>query len=276
MAGIIDKATSFFMGKSVLIRFVIINIAVFFALHIMAFAASLSGSDFAPTLLLALPASFAETITRPWTILTYMFTHYDVFHILLNMLWLYCFGIVFLDNFTNKDFVTAYISGGVAGAVFYIAGSEIFTQIGANGLIGASAATLSVATATIVRAPNYRISLLLIGMVKIKWIGAAFIIITLLTAGTHNIGGHIAHLGGIATGFVFATGYKHKWWDKTNRQRKKAVILKPLHSHPVNEVYLRQETEKELDDLLIKIKQSGYNSLSEKEKKRLTELSKKI
>ena len=112
-------------------------------------------------------------------------------------------------------------------------------------------------------------------MVKIKWIAVACIAIALLTVGTHNIGGHIAHIGGIAAGIIFAIGCKYGWWHKQTRKRK-AVILKPLHRQSVSEASAREEAEKELDKLLIKVKQSGYNSLSEKEKQKLSDLSKKI
>ena len=168
--------------------------------------------------------------------------------------------------------VTAARKGHGDLAIGNIIGADILNVLF---VIGASAAVLSIAVATVTRAPNYHINLILIGMVKIKWIAVACIAIALLTVGTHNIGGHIAHIGGIAAGIIFAIGCKYGWWHKQTRKRK-AVILKPLHRQSVSEASAREEAEKELDKLLIKVKQSGYNSLSEKEKQKLSDLSKKI
>lgn len=275
MTGIINRAKTFFMGKSMLMRFVLINAAVFLTVHIIALIAHISDANLPLTTWIELPPDFITALKRPWTFITYMFTHYDVWHILFNLLWLYCFGIVFLDHFSEKDFSTAYFAGGFAGAIFYLTGNALFPQIYSHGLLGASAAVLSIATATVVRAPNYRINLLLIGPVKIKWIAVACVAIALLTAGNNNIGGHIAHIGGIVAGFIIAYGYRAGWW-KATATKKKAVILKPLHKYPVSSELTGKEAEKELDKLLIKIKRSGYNSLSAKEKEKLSELSKKI
>lgn len=275
MADTINRIKAFFMGKSILVRFVLINVAVFIAVHIAALCISVAEIDLSLIRWLELPPVFMDALTLPWTFITYMFTHYDIWHILFNLLWLYCFGLVFLDHFSERDFIIAYFSGGIAGAISYLSANAIFLQIASNGLLGASAAVLSIAAATVTRAPNYHINLILIGMVKIKWIAVACIAIALLTVGTHNIGGHIAHIGGIAAGIIFAIGCKYGWWHKQTR-KKKAVILKPLHRQPVSEASAREEAEKELDKLLIKVKQSGYNSLSEKEKQKLSDLSKKI
>lgn len=263
------------MGKSVLVRFVLINVAVFIAVHAISLIGMLSEGGIPAVRWLELPPTFTGSLMHPWTFVTYMFTHYDVWHILFNLLWLYCFGIVFLDMFTERDFIKAYFAGGLAGALFYLTGNTAFPQIASSGLLGASAAVFSIAAAAVVRSPGYRINLLLIGMVKIKWIAAACVVFAILTAGANNIGGHIAHIGGIVAGIVFAGGYKYGWWKKRgSKRKKKAVIMKPLHTAPLSNS--KEDIEMELDSLLIKVKQSGYNSLSQKEKQRLSELSKKI
>ena len=131
------------MGKSMLMRFVLINAAVFLTVHIIALIANISDVNLPLATWIELPPDFITALKRPWTFITYMFTHYDVWHILFNLLWLYCFGIVFLDHFSEKDFSTAYFAGGFAGAVFYLTGNALFPQIYSHGLLGASAAVLS-------------------------------------------------------------------------------------------------------------------------------------
>lgn len=257
-------------------RLVIVNVAVFLAIYLIAAIVSLAGGNFNPARYLELPSSFFAAAMQPWRFITYMFAHYDLLHILFNMLWLYCFGIVFMDHFSEKELVAAYFIGGIAGAVFYLCGNAVFPRIASNGLIGSSAAVLAVAAATVVRAPNYRINLMLIGMVPIKWIAVACIVLSLLTVGSHNLGGHIAHAGGIIAGILFALNARYKWIAAKSKNRRKAAILPKLHTKPIGKIQSKAEMEALLDRLLEKIKQSGYNSLSDKEKQTLDELSKKI
>lgn len=277
MADIINRFKSFFLSKTVLVRLILINIAVFIAVHLFVLVSSISGSGFSITGLLELQPDFLSAAMHPWGFVTYMFVHYDLLHILFNMLWLYCFGIVFLDNFSNKEFIAVYIAGGLAGAVFYLSANTLFSHMASAGLLGSSAAVLSVAAATVVRAPNYRFNLFLIGMVKIKWIAVACIAISLLTTSIGNIGSHSAHLGGIVAGILFAATIRKKSIMQNRGRRKKGIVLPPLHKiAPSKKEPSQQEINEALDQLLIKVKQSGYNSLSEKEKKKLSELSNRL
>ena len=174
--------------------------------------------------------------------------------------------------------MAAYLIGGLAGAWFYLAGNALLPQFSSGGLVGSSAAVLSVAAATVVRAPNYHINLWLIGMVKIKWVAVVCIVFALLTAGPHNIGGHFAHIGGIGAGTLFALNARYGWLQPN--RRKSSKILPKLHERPVTATAqrqpTRQEIERQLDELLDKVNRSGYSSLSAKEKKELNDLSTKI
>ncbi len=276
MADIISRLKSFFVDKSILMRFVIINVAVFVFIHLVSLIGVLAGAGLSAAQWLELPPSVGLFAVRPWSIATYMFTHYDFLHILFNMLWLYCFGIVFLDHYSDRQFVATYLLGGIAGAIFYLAANAYASSVISHGLLGASASVLAVAAATVVRAPNYRINLLLIGMVKIKWIAVACVAIALLTTDPRsNIGGNAAHLGGIVAGVAFALTDRYRLRHPHPKKRK-AVILKPLDSKQAFNAMSQTEINEELDRLLIKVKQSGYNSLSKKEKDDLNQLSRNL
>ena len=278
MADIINKARQFYLSKSVIVRLILINVGVFLTVSFAALLASIAGTPFSLLQWLELPSSFGEALLCPWTFITYMFTHYQLLHILFNMLWLYCFGIIFLDHYRDREFSAAYLIGGLAGALFYLAGNALLPQYSSGGLVGSSAAVLSVAAATVVRAPNYHINLWLIGMVKIKWVAVVCIVFALLTAGPHNIGGHFAHIGGIGAGTLFALNARYGWLKP--KRRKSSKILPKLHERPVTATAqrqpTRQEIERQLDELLDKVNRSGYSSLSAKEKKELNDLSTKI
>ena len=213
-----------------------------------------------------LPQSWTEVLSMPWTLLTYMFAHFDFLHILGNMLCLYCFGIVALDLMTPRRFVTTYIAGGLAGAVAYLFAAEF---VPSPGLVGSSAAVMAVATAAVLTKPDYHVQLWLFGMVKIKWIALFYVAFALLTtrADSSAVCAHAAHLGGIMAGAVVALDCRKKIFSR----RRKAIVLPPLHSKPVAGF-----DEGRLDTLLDKVRVSGYTSLSENEKKELNDLSSRI
>src|SRR4051812_19867572 len=69
---------------------------------------------------LAVPANPEVLITRPWTLLTYMFLHFEFLHILFNLLWLYWMGTILKEFLGSKKVFSTYILGGLCGALFYI------------------------------------------------------------------------------------------------------------------------------------------------------------
>lgn len=276
----------FLQRRTVAERIILINTAVFLLVHIIALAIRISGGDgTAVCRLLELPPSVWGLLLKPWTAVTYMFTHYDLLHFIFNMLWLYCFGIIFLDHYRNRDFVAAYLLGGLAGAAFYLAGCAMLPHVSSSGLLGSSAAVLSVAAATVVRSPNYRIRLFLLGMVKIKWVAAAFVVFALLSSDLHSPGSQLAHAGGIICGVVFALNARYgkkilrirKQYHKPGG-KKRGDMLPPLHTKPVGgqQTATGKELEARLDELLDRVRLSGYESLTAAEKQELIELSKKI
>ena len=94
-AGIADLRSSL-RRQNVMIKLIIANVAVFVLLHLLSFAFLVARVDFSPARWLVLPGNFLSLLLSPWTIVTYMFVHTDFLHILANMLWLYCFGFIFL------------------------------------------------------------------------------------------------------------------------------------------------------------------------------------
>ena len=59
-------------------------------------------------------------LERPWTFISYMFTHTNPFHILSNMICLYLGSKLFLKYFNNQQLISTYILGGLCGAIFFI------------------------------------------------------------------------------------------------------------------------------------------------------------
>ncbi len=206
--GIIDEIKLSFKNGSYLTKLIYINIAIWLVVRLIFVGFRLSGSEGTPFLgYLALPASFDLFIKRPWTLLTYMFLHFEFLHILFNVLWLYWFGRIFLEYHNQRRLLSLYILGGLAGGISFMLAynlvpvfqkSVLFTQ-----LMGASASVIAIVIAIAVYVPNHVINLLFLGPIKIKWIALISIVLYIIGLSGSNAGGNFAHLGGaLWDGFI--------------------------------------------------------------------------
>ncbi len=262
-----------------------INVIVFLAVNIPAvFERLFLGHDILTAYsndYLLLPSYLPKLLTRFWTPLTYMFMHAGIFHILFNMLWLYWMGQIFEEYLGNKRTIGLYLLGGLSGALFFVLFYNIFplfTQTGlVNGstVVGASASVMAVIIATATLLPDYSISLMFIGPVKLKWIAIFYVVIDFLGVAGPNAGGEIAHLGGALFGFIYIKQLQrgNDWIGAIIKVFKPRPRLKVVakNSDKNSNSLPRQE---EIDRILDKISKSGYESLSKQEKEILFRASK--
>lgn len=264
-----------------LVRLIFINVGVFLLLHIAGLIAALAG--YGPDTVLRyveMPSGFSALLLTPWTIVTYMFAQYDFLHLLFNMLWLYWFGEIFLFADSSRRMLALYVYGGLAGALLFMV---CYAALGRYGLlIGSSASVLAVVVATAVMHPDYKMNLLFLGEISLKWVAAATILIDFLSLGGGNSGGHLAHIGGAIAGFVYAFGLK-KGVDITRPFCRLADGVASLFSRrrpPVarqrRAATATRSDEDTLDEILDKVKKSGYASLTQAEKRRLFDVSNRI
>ena len=258
-----------------------INVAIFLVINIPAVVEQLfSGfgnsaiNNFANDYLL-LPASLPKLLHRCWTPFTYMFMHAGVFHILFNMLWLYWMGQIFEEYLGNKRTIGLYIFGGLTGGLFFVAAYNLlpaFTSINAaqGGVIsGASASVMAVIIATATMLPNYTISLIFIGPVKLKWIAVFYVLLDFLGIAGGNAGGEIAHIGGALFGFVYIKQLQkgNDWIGSIVKlfapKPKLKVVAFEKNAQKKSSSSPRQE---DIDRILDKISVSGYDSLNKQEK----------
>ena len=265
-----------------------INIIVFLAVNIPAVieflftgAGHTSLIAFYANEYLLLPAHLPKLLTHFWTPITYMFMHAGVLHILFNMLWLYWMGQIFEEYLGNKRTIGLYIFGGLSGALLYLLAYNLlpaFTSVNAalnSTIVGASASVMAIVVATATLLPNYTISLMFIGPVKLKWLVLFILLIDFLGIAGANAGGEIAHLGGALFGFVYIKQLQkgHDWIGGINNLFKSKSKLKvvPGNSNKNSTEFPRQE---EIDRILDKISQSGYDSLNKQEREILFRASK--
>ena len=286
------------VGQFICVNVAVYIIAVFIAVFSLFFNSPSWGAEWVN--LLGLPASLTGIMYRPWTLLTYMFLHTELWHILWNMLALYAFGKIFLNFYSVRHFVGIYVLGGIFGGLFFVAAFNVFPffapYINGAPLVGASAAVLAVVAASAVRSPNYRVVLLLFGSVRLSTIAWVTFLLSFLMLTGDNPGGNFAHLGGMFAGWLVAF-LLNKGYDLTNvvnrpldflsrifkkrpKARKKAkfnfvrgegAAAKRSGDYAYNA--RKKADEAEVDKILEKIKTGGYASLSEAEKKRLFEAS---
>lgn len=290
---IIDEIKESFRKGSSLNKLIYINLGLFLAVQIVRIILYLSSSyDHFDTFLnfLAVPANLEVLVRRPWTIVTYMFLHVDFIHILFNLLWLYWFGTLFIQELGLKKLLSTYILGGLAGGVLYVLFYNIFPvfeQVKESSIaLGASASVMAVVVAVSTYRPERRMHLILIGPVKIIYIALVMFIFTSLVDFSVNTGGKIAHIGGALFGFLFAYYYKRgkdiskgfdrlmdhvATWFKPGKQRMKVTYKRSADDIEYNKQ--KHEEQKEIDRILEKISKGGYESLSAKEKELLFKMS---
>lgn len=242
MSGKLNK----FVADPILTILIGTNIAIF----VILLAGGRGAADFISTYL-SLSQQPQDIIYRPWTLITYSIVQADIIQLLFNLLWLYCFGRLLLMRVSRFDILLLYIGGAVCGGLTFILSDRLFgLNIGGN-LIGSSAAVISIATATAMMMPDLRIYLPLFGPTKTKWIVMLAVIFFCIGLSTPNAGGNLAHLGGVLSGLIGAI--------VISRKRKSDTM---------------SETD-EYNSLVSKIRGSGYDALSAKEKHKFFELSNK-
>lgn len=290
-----------YRGSDVVGKFIFVNVLLYvLLLFIGVFSVLFNAGSLSADVLsfVELPASLGELALRPWTVLTYMFIHAGLWHILWNMLALYFFGRIFLNFYSVRHFVGIYILGGLFGALFFVLAYNLFPYFGPylpfSRLVGASAAVLAVVVAAAVRSPQYRINLMFVGSVKLSTFALVVVAMSFLMLSGENAGGNFAHLGGAFAGWLVADMLNKgrdltqvvngpiDWVSslivrlRTPRKKKtKFTYTRGGRSADYEYNARKKADEAEVDRILEKVKKGGYASLSEEEKKRLFEASSK-
>lgn len=235
------------------IRLIIANIAMFLILKVTWL--------FSPEVIdqavgmLALPSGASRFATLPWTAFTYMFLHFDFWHLLVNVLWLAWFGALLGHIAGGRWVIADYLAGGIAGAASYLFLTSALPVEADTVLVGASAATLSVVAATLISAPEKKVEIPFIGPLPLKWLAAAGLGVFVCASLDMSAGQTAAHLGGLATGIISGI----IWRTATRRQMRR---MKALARDRLIQL-----------SLVKKARQSGYASLSRDERLQLFNLS---
>jgi len=290
MKNLLQDIKNYFNNNMVLYRLVFINVVVFIGINFFDLFSFLFGWHFSLDRLMrsffGLEAGISNFIWKPWTIVSYMFLHDDIFHILFNMLFLTWTGKLFSEYLGQQKLSATYFLGGIAGGLFYIIAYQIFPAFANHNqaiLIGASAGVLAVFFAAATLLPNYTTQLLFIGNIKLKFLAIVMFLLYAFSIPSGNAGGHIAHIGGALFGFVSIKFLQSgtditKWFSKLfsfkSRSRKNMKVVYRSNEN-ADEIYLNKQrmTQENLDRILDKINRSGFDSLTADEKEFLYKAS---
>ena len=283
--GIVDDLKHTYHKGSSLNKLIYINIAVFIAISAVSIIAFLLDNSLITSKaidLLSVPSSFGKLLLRPWTVITYMFTHKDIWHILFNMLWLYWFGTIFLEYLDQRKLVSVYLLGGLSGALVYVLSFNIFPafkeMVSESVAIGASASVMAIVIAVAAYVPNYSINMLFIGRIKIIYVALVIFVLTSAVDFSVNSGGKLAHIGGALFGYLYTINLKKghdvgKWINKIidffatlfkPRKKLKVTYKKPKTDYEYNSI--KTDHQAKINMILDKISKGGYDSLTKEEK----------
>ncbi|NBV57379.1 MAG: rhomboid family intramembrane serine protease [Bacteroidetes bacterium] len=271
----------FYKGNSAIRQIIMINLAAFIFTVFVGVIARLSG--FPPEDLLEyfyIPSNLGKLIIRPWTILTNIFFHAGFWHLLGNMILLYFIGRILEDFMDFKKIWKIFLYGGISGALLFVTSYNIFPVfnevVGYKKLLGASGGVTAILVATGTYLPRYQIRPFGLFNVELRWVALFFVFRDLyMFPVSDNTGGLFAHMGGAILGLVYVLNLQGKitrpnlnqkpfFWDRHRDERSRGPIITDKKPKPNQE---------EVDAILDKISQSGYDSLSKYEKEILFKAS---
>jgi membrane associated rhomboid family serine protease len=228
----------------------------------------------------------------PWQLITYQFMHGGIMHIALNMFALWMFGIEIENIWGSKKFLFFYLMCGVAAGISQLIFPPLFNEPLAA-TIGASGAIFGVLIAFGMMFPDRYIYIYFLLPVKAKYLIIGYVLLELYSIPQGGNVAHLAHLGGALAGFIYLM-YERKnnrlfgsyfksnpkinlnmFKGSANPFKKKQEKIQDAKYYEIKDD-TGEVTQEQIDQILDKIGRSGYQNLSDKEKKILFEASKKM
>ncbi len=295
--------------NNALMQIIVINLLVFLVINLLYVGLAVSGvRDLygAIAQFIYIPAPIEKFLWRPWTLITYFFTHQNPLHILFNMWIMYWFGLIIKDFLGNGKVIALYVLGGIAGGIIYLICFNTLPYFKALtpelGMLGASACVYAIVTAAATYKPHLEMNLLFFGNVKIVYIAIIVIFLSFIGIGAASsdagAGGNLAHLGGALIGYVFIKQYERgsdwsipimrflnmiaglfgrKYTSRTGNTSKAKATAGKTGNSSKSKGYTSAATptQDDIDAILDKISANGYESLTTEEKQILFKASQK-
>ena len=287
---IIDDLKLQYKVGGIVIKFLFWNVALFVLPWLIFSILSLVGINIDYMQYVSLSSNPSQLLWKPWSLVTYAFFHTGIMHILFNLIVLNFSGRLFITYFTGKQLVGLYFLSAIFAGIVYI---SVFYILNISApIIGASAAIMAILVATTTYNPLMELRLFIIGNVKLWHVTGVVILVDLMQIRSENMGGHISHLAGAFFGFIFIKLLQNgtdlsKIVSSvidffTNLFRKqKTTPFKKVHKNynkpvekTVSKIITKDKSQQQIDEILDKISQSGYDSLNKEEKEFLFRVGK--
>jgi membrane associated rhomboid family serine protease len=256
------------------------NIGLFVLATLIDVVSKFSGFAFSYFDYVALSSDTFVFIAKPWTILTFNFFHAGVLHLIFNVLILHFSGRLFNTYFTDKQLFGVYLLGGIFSGLTFIVLYFVLEKVSL--LVGASGAIMALLMATATYAPFMLLRIPLVGILKLWHITFLILLLDLIQLPLENMGGHLAHFGGALFGFMYIK-FLQRGVDLTKPISLfldgLVTLFNPKPKTPFRKVHRNTEkksvhssgqnkdmTQKQIDEILDKISQSGYDCLTREEK----------
>jgi membrane associated rhomboid family serine protease len=285
-----------------LLMLIFINVSVFILLNFIQIVYVLSNMDLSKfesevVNWVILPASLSTLVSRPWVLFTHMISHYSVWQMIGNMFFLWAFGYLLQDLIGKRHIVPLYIYGALAGAFLFLLSANLLPRFSAVidtfHFSGASAAIMAIAIAATVTAPDYRVFPMINGGIPLWVITLIYVIIDFAGLASSSFPHHLSHLGGATLGFIYIKQVQagndpgawmhrlNKWFfnlfSPVKKEIKKPIQKEVFYNTKGKEPFKKTPnlTEQRVDEILDKISQNGYQSLTQEEKDILKRASEK-
>lgn len=280
------------------VQLIIINVVILLAMGVLLVIAKIG--NFPPLFTtvykqFTLPSDLSEFVIRPWSLITYCFAHYfnfyeadinGILHIFFNMLTFYWFARLFVEYLGSDKLIAVYVLGGLSGGLLYLLlyNTVPYYMAQYSVLVGSSASVYAVVVAAATLLPDYTFFLLFLGPVRIKYIAAVFVALSFIASVGSNAGGNVAHLGGALIGFVYIKQLQNgsNWglwitmfldWIKGLFKPRPKVKVSYRRNDKSGKSSKKSSPDKvsqdEIDAILDKISEGGYDSLTREEKEKL-------
>jgi membrane associated rhomboid family serine protease len=212
------------------------------------------------------PDSFVNGL-QVWRLVTYQFLHdpSDIFHLVFNLLVLFFFGPILERQWGSRRFLKFYLAAGAAGGLVYTV-LALAGILDVGPMVGASGAIYGVVAAIAVLYP--RMKVLLWGLIPMTmvWLVILVVIVSLMKiAAGSNAGGEMAHLTGLAVGFLYVK--YQPLMSHFRMERHKGAWAKKMED--------QLRFQQEVDRILAKVHHEGIGSLTAREKQMLQEATRR-
>ncbi|MBX3254232.1 MAG: rhomboid family intramembrane serine protease [Chitinophagaceae bacterium] len=288
------KSRKIFLGADYdpLVKIVVINVlitTILFFIRGVYLISKISVADYQAHIVdwLILPADFNRVIEKPWTLLSFMFTHADIWKLIANMLWLWAFGFIMQSLYGGRKLVPLYIYGGLAGGVFFVITNLLLNSSGNAAMYGANASVMAIATGITIAVPGYRIFPMLNGGIPLWVLTLIYAVVNLTGVGHSDPASYAAQVGGAGMGFLYISllnrgkdmgawmSNVYDWFfnlfNPDNQGKKNKVKENIFYDTQGKQPYKKKPNlnQQRIDEILDKINQAGFNSLSSEEKELL-------